>query len=133
MSLPLASARSLYKTINENFGTIVFCRRYLDRLGLRRYLAGVGFLPPQIPQFLTGIQMNTLVQHGVVDVYAPLVDVKGSYSAQFEHVCFPFVLMPTQTNDDRLFCCESQTRKLSVAEATIKSCIKTPHSTFSEE
>ncbi|KAL4929206.1 putative methionine aminopeptidase, type II [Aspergillus undulatus] len=67
--LPLASARSLYKTINENFGTIVFCRRYLDRLGLQRYLAG----------------MNTLVQHGVVDVYPPLVDVKGSYSAQWEH------------------------------------------------
>ncbi|KAL4988200.1 MetAP 2-2 [Aspergillus falconensis] len=69
VSLPLASARSLYKTINENFGTIVFCRRYLDRLGLQRYLAG----------------MNTLVQHGIVDVYAPLIDVKGSYSAQFEH------------------------------------------------
>ncbi|KAL4782532.1 peptidase M24, structural domain-containing protein [Aspergillus varians] len=69
VSLPLASARSLYKTINENFGTIVFCRRYLDRLGLQRYLAG----------------MNSLVQHGVVDVYQPLVDVKGSYSAQFEH------------------------------------------------
>ncbi|RDW70710.1 Methionine aminopeptidase 2-2 [Aspergillus mulundensis] len=69
VSLPLASARSLYKTINENFDTIVFCRRQLDRLGLQRYLAG----------------MNTLVQHGVVDVYAPLVDVKGSYSAQFEH------------------------------------------------
>ncbi|KAL4916068.1 peptidase M24, structural domain-containing protein [Aspergillus aurantiobrunneus] len=69
VSLPLASARSLYKTINENFGTIVFCRRYLDRLGLQRYLAG----------------MNSLVQHGIVDVYSPLVDVKGSYSAQFEH------------------------------------------------
>ncbi|KAI9369304.1 peptidase M24, structural domain-containing protein [Aspergillus egyptiacus] len=69
VSLPLASARSLYKTINENFGTIVFCRRYLDRLGLQRYLAG----------------MNALVQHGVIDMYAPLVDIKGSYSAQFEH------------------------------------------------
>ncbi|KAL4866093.1 hypothetical protein BDV12DRAFT_139703 [Aspergillus spectabilis] len=69
VSLPLASARSLWKTINQNFGTIVFCRRYLDRLGLDRYLAG----------------MNSLVQHGVVDVYAPLVDTKGSYSAQFEH------------------------------------------------
>ncbi|KAL3476776.1 peptidase M24, structural domain-containing protein [Aspergillus californicus] len=69
VSLPLASARSLLKTINENFGTIVFCRRYLDRLGLQRYLAG----------------MNTLVSHGIVDTYAPLVDIKGSYSAQFEH------------------------------------------------
>jgi methionyl aminopeptidase len=40
-SLPLASARRLHKTIRENFGTIVFCRRYLDRLGVDRYLAGV--------------------------------------------------------------------------------------------
>jgi hypothetical protein len=125
VSLPLASARSLYKTINENFGTIVFCRRYLDRLGLKRYLAGVGFLIHQIPQCLTGIQMNTLVQHGVVDVYAPLVDVKGSYSAQFEHVCFfPFFSTPARTNDDRLFFCESRTRKLSVAETTTESCIQ---------
>ncbi|KAL4884440.1 MetAP 2-2 [Aspergillus karnatakaensis] len=69
VSLPLASARNVWKTINENFGTIVFCRRYLDRLGLERYLAG----------------MNSLVQHGVVDVYPPLIDIKGSYSAQFEH------------------------------------------------
>lgn len=37
----LASARSLYQKINENFGTLVFCRRYLERLGVERYLAGV--------------------------------------------------------------------------------------------
>ncbi|KAH8432449.1 uncharacterized protein LDX57_010085 [Aspergillus melleus] len=65
----LASARSLYKTINDNFGTIVFCRRYLERLGVQRYLAG----------------MNDLVNKGVVDVYEPLIDTPGSYSAQFEH------------------------------------------------
>ncbi|KAL3456505.1 MetAP 2-2 [Aspergillus heterothallicus] len=69
VSLPLASARSLWKTINENFGTIVFSRRYLERLGTERYLAG----------------MNSLVNQGIVDVYPPLIDVKGSYSAQFEH------------------------------------------------
>lgn len=40
-SLPLASAKRLHKTIKENFGTIVFCRRYLDRIGVERYLAGV--------------------------------------------------------------------------------------------
>ena len=39
--LPLASARALLKTINQNFGTIPFCRRYLDRLGLDKYLLGV--------------------------------------------------------------------------------------------
>ncbi|KKK14759.1 hypothetical protein ARAM_006548 [Aspergillus rambellii] len=68
-SLSLASARSLYKTINENFGTIVFCRRDLDRLGIQRYLAG----------------MNSLVANGIVEAYAPLVDIQGSYSAQYEH------------------------------------------------
>ncbi|THC87665.1 hypothetical protein EYZ11_012890 [Aspergillus tanneri] len=66
---PLASARSLYKTIDENFGSIVFCRRYLERLGVERYLAG----------------MNSLVSRGVVEEYAPLMDIEGSYSAQFEH------------------------------------------------
>lgn len=41
VSLPLASSRRLLKTIKENFGTLVFCRRYLERLGTERYLAGV--------------------------------------------------------------------------------------------
>ncbi|EXJ80047.1 methionyl aminopeptidase [Capronia epimyces CBS 606.96] len=67
--LPLASARRLHKTIRENFSTLVFCRRYLDRLGLERYLAG----------------MNCLISNGIVESYQPLADIKGSYSAQFEH------------------------------------------------
>ncbi|KAL2216106.1 methionine aminopeptidase 2-like protein [Thermoascus aurantiacus ATCC 26904] len=67
--LNLSSARSLLKTINENFGTIVFCRRYLDRLGLDKYLVG----------------MNSLITNGIVDMYPPLNDVEGSYTAQFEH------------------------------------------------
>ncbi|KOS45946.1 hypothetical protein ACN38_g3148 [Penicillium nordicum] len=36
----LASAKTLYQKINENFGSLVFCRRYLERLGVERYLAG---------------------------------------------------------------------------------------------
>ncbi|OAA33021.1 Peptidase M24A, methionine aminopeptidase, subfamily 2 [Moelleriella libera RCEF 2490] len=39
--LPLTSANRLYKTIRDNFGTLVFCRRYLERLGVERYLVGV--------------------------------------------------------------------------------------------
>jgi len=69
LSLPLASAKRLHTTIRENFGTLVFCRRYLDRLGLDKYLAG----------------MNCLVSNGIVEPYQPLTDIKGSYSAQFEH------------------------------------------------
>ncbi|KAJ6256189.1 hypothetical protein Dda_9024 [Drechslerella dactyloides] len=68
-SLPLASARRLHKTIRENFGTLVFCRRYLERLNVDRYLAG----------------MNCLVSNGIVEAYQPLMDIEGSYSAQFEH------------------------------------------------
>ena len=30
--------------------------------------------------------MNCLVSNGIVEQYGPLADVKGSYSAQFEHV-----------------------------------------------
>ncbi|KIW88919.1 methionine aminopeptidase, type II [Cladophialophora bantiana CBS 173.52] len=67
--LPLASARRLHKTIRENFSTLVFCRRYLDRLGAERYLAG----------------MNCLVSNGIVEPHLPLMDIEGSYSAQFEH------------------------------------------------
>ncbi|PKY02387.1 peptidase M24A, methionine aminopeptidase [Aspergillus campestris IBT 28561] len=66
---PLATARSLYKSINENFGSLVFSRHSLERLGVDRYLAG----------------MNNLVSKGVMDVYPPLMDVRGSFSAQFEH------------------------------------------------
>ncbi|KAJ5907325.1 Winged helix-turn-helix transcription repressor DNA-binding [Penicillium taxi] len=65
----LASAKSLYKTINANFGSLVFCRRYLERLGIQSYLAG----------------MNDLVSQEVVEVYRPLMDTHGSVSAQFEH------------------------------------------------
>ncbi|KAJ5988818.1 hypothetical protein N7481_004028 [Penicillium waksmanii] len=69
ISAPLTSARTLYKTINDNFNSIVFARRYLERLGVERYLAG----------------MNYLVSQGVVESYPPLMDIEGSYSAQFEH------------------------------------------------
>ncbi|KAM0345720.1 hypothetical protein ACHAPU_006073 [Fusarium lateritium] len=69
VNLPFTSANKLYKVIREQFGTIVFCRRYLERLGVDRYLAG----------------LNSLVSNGIIEAYEPLADVKGSYSAQFEH------------------------------------------------
>ncbi|KAH3979433.1 methionine aminopeptidase [Parastagonospora nodorum] len=65
-----ASAKSLLRTIDENFGTLVFARRQLERL-------------PGVEKWHLG--MKTLVQAGVVESYAPLVDVEGSYVAQFEH------------------------------------------------
>ena len=64
------SAKSLLKTIDANFGSLVFAKRYLERVGAENYHFG----------------MRSLVQHGIVETYAPLVDIKGSYIAQFEHV-----------------------------------------------
>lgn len=64
-------AKSLLKTIDENFGTLVFSRRYLENLGVKNYHLG----------------MKSLLAEGIVDYYEPLVDVPGSYVAQFEHVC----------------------------------------------
>lgn len=30
--------------------------------------------------------MRNLISHGVIETYAPLNDIAGSYTAQFEHV-----------------------------------------------
>ncbi|GJN67980.1 methionine aminopeptidase 2 [Purpureocillium lilacinum] len=69
VDLRLSSAKSLLSVINKNFGTLPFCRRYLDRLGQEKYLLG----------------LNSLVNSGIVEAYPPLCDKKGSYTAQFEH------------------------------------------------
>ncbi|KAL8720349.1 MAG: hypothetical protein Q9225_002777 [Loekoesia sp. 1 TL-2023] len=77
-SVPLrvSSARTLLNSITKNFGTLPFCRRYLDRLGHEKYLLG----------------LNNLVSSGIVEAYPPLCDQKGSYTAQFEHT---ILLRPT--------------------------------------
>lgn len=76
VALRVNSARTLLNVINKNFGTLPFCRRYLDRLGQDKYLLG----------------LNNLVESGIVEAYPPLCDVKGSYTAQLEHC---FTLRPT--------------------------------------
>lgn len=76
VALRVSSAKSLLNVITKNFGTLPFCRRYLDRLGQDKYLLG----------------LNNLVSSGIVEAYPPLVDKKGSYTAQFEHT---ILLRPT--------------------------------------
>jgi methionyl aminopeptidase len=41
VNLHLSSSKSLLNTVKKNFGTLPFCRRYLDRLGQEKYLLGV--------------------------------------------------------------------------------------------
>lgn len=76
VSLRTQRSRSLLNTIDKNFGTLAFCRRYLDRLGEEKYLMG----------------LKSLVDSGIVNPYPPLCDQKGCYTAQFEHT---LVLRPT--------------------------------------
>lgn len=62
--------------INKEYGTLAFCRRFLDRIGEKNHL----------------IALTNLVREGFIDDCPPLCDIKGSYVAQFEHT---LVLKPT--------------------------------------
>ena len=72
----LQRAKTLLNTINQNFSTLAFCRRWLDRLGESKYLMG----------------LKNLCDTGIIDPYPPLCDIKGCYTAQFEHT---LLLRPT--------------------------------------
>jgi len=74
--LRLTSAKSLLRTISKEFGTLPFCRRYLDRVGETKHL----------------FALNHLVSQGIVQGYPPLYENKGAMTAQFEHT---FILRPT--------------------------------------
>ncbi|KAJ1653008.1 Methionine aminopeptidase 2 [Dispira simplex] len=75
-STGVARAKPLLQSINKHFGTLPFCRRYLDRVGESKYLLG----------------LRSLVDSGIVGAYPPLCDIEGSYTAQFEHT---ILLRPT--------------------------------------
>ncbi|GAB6029152.1 Methionine aminopeptidase 2 [Chamberlinius hualienensis] len=74
--LRLATSKKLLYVINQNFGTLAFCRRWLDRLGQKKYL----------------MALKDLIDKDIVSPYPPLCDVKGCYTAQFEHT---ILLRPT--------------------------------------
>ncbi|XP_040569547.1 methionine aminopeptidase 2 [Lepeophtheirus salmonis] len=76
VQLRLQRSKQLLNCINKNFSTLAFCRRWLDRLGETRYL----------------MALKDLGEKGIVEPYPPLCDVKGSYTAQFEHT---ILLRPT--------------------------------------
>ncbi|KAI9016793.1 peptidase M24, structural domain-containing protein [Hyaloraphidium curvatum] len=75
-SIRLPRAKQLFNTISKTFGTLPFCRRYLDRIGETKYL----------------LALKSLVDSGIVEPYPPLVDVRGCYTAQYEHT---LLLRPT--------------------------------------
>lgn len=72
MQLRSEKAQQLLKHIHKSYKTLAFCRKWLDRDGYDRHL----------------MNLNRLVDEGAVNKYPPLVDIKGSYTAQFEHTIY---------------------------------------------
>eukprot|EP01125_Pyxidicula_operculata_P001499 TRINITY_DN11364_c0_g1_i1.p1 TRINITY_DN11364_c0_g1~~TRINITY_DN11364_c0_g1_i1.p1 ORF type:complete len:438 (-),score=143.53 TRINITY_DN11364_c0_g1_i1:238-1551(-) len=70
------TTKLLYSYIKKKYDTLAFCRRWLDEDGQTRHIAS----------------LRQLVQAGLVTAHLPLCDVKGSYTAQYEHT---LVLRPT--------------------------------------
>jgi methionyl aminopeptidase len=62
-------AKKLLKVIDDNFGTLAWCKRWVDDLGVEGYQLG----------------LKELVDCRIVGAYPPLCDRKGSYVAQYEH------------------------------------------------
>ncbi|KAH8249288.1 hypothetical protein KR032_008124 [Drosophila birchii] len=74
--LRLQSSKQLLGTINKHFGTLAFCKRWLDRAGATKYQ----------------MALKDLCDKGIVEAYPPLCDIKGCYTAQYEHT---IMLRPT--------------------------------------
>mmetsp|Transcript_24145 Transcript_24145/g.63734 ORF Transcript_24145/g.63734 Transcript_24145/m.63734 type:complete len:512 (-) Transcript_24145:37-1572(-) len=74
--LRVKSSKALLHAIEQNFGTLAFCRRWLDDAGQGRHL----------------MALKNLVDNDLVQPYPPLCDAKGSYVTQMEHT---ILLRPT--------------------------------------
>jgi len=75
-SLRNQRTRQLFSYLNQKYSTLAFCRRWLDEDGQTNHIAG----------------LRQLVSAGLISQHPPLCDVKGSYTAQFEHT---ILLRPT--------------------------------------
>ncbi|CAG8465954.1 10661_t:CDS:10 [Cetraspora pellucida] len=69
VTLRIKKAKSLLNNITKHFGTLPFCRRYLDRVGETKY----------------ALALKHLVDSNVVESYPPLVDIKESESDNFRN------------------------------------------------
>ena len=100
--LRLPKAKSLLNTIQKHFSTLAFCRRWLDRAGETKYLMyfnlRLKFNFVQLKAyficfiFIIKRALKNLCDVGIVDPYPPLCDIKGCYTAQYEHT---ILLRPT--------------------------------------
>ncbi|OQR84590.1 methionine aminopeptidase [Achlya hypogyna] len=86
--LRLPRAKKLLSHITRTFGTLPFCRRWLERED-----GGSLFVNPKgAKQDKYKVALKNLVDNGIITTYPPLCDVVGSYTAQYEHT---LILKPT--------------------------------------
>lgn len=88
VALRMATSQKLLGHISKTFGTLAFCRRWLERLDGGSF--HVNGNQGKQEKYLGGLK--NLCDLGLVTPYPPLVDVTGSYVAQYEHT---LVLRPT--------------------------------------
>jgi methionine aminopeptidase type II len=87
--LRMASAKRLLAHIDKTFGTLAFCRRWLERPD-GGSAAVHGATGGKQEKYLGALK--NLCDVGIVQPYPPLCDIKGSYVAQYEHT---ILLRPT--------------------------------------
>ncbi|EAY19162.1 Clan MG, family M24, aminopeptidase P-like metallopeptidase [Trichomonas vaginalis G3] len=63
------SEQKLLTLLQDNFKTMAFCQRFIERAGDRTY----------------SLTLNELIKNKIVKPYPPLSDVEGSYVSQHEH------------------------------------------------
>ena len=86
--LKLDKSKKLLAHINKTFGTLAFCRKWLERDDGGSF--AVNGLEGKQQQYIGALK--NLCDVGIIQQYPPLVDVKGSYTAQYEHT---ILLRPT--------------------------------------
>jgi methionyl aminopeptidase len=86
--LTMPRTKKLYAHITRTFGTLPFCRRWLERDD-----GGSATLNPKgAKQERYLLALKELVDKGLAMAVPPLVDIPGSYTAQYEHT---IILRPT--------------------------------------
>jgi methionyl aminopeptidase len=77
----MQSSKRLLGHINKTFGTLAFCRRWLERDdGGSAFVNGDNGKQTKYMGAL-----KNLCDAGIVQAYPPLCDVNGCYTAQYEH------------------------------------------------
>ncbi|GMH90112.1 hypothetical protein TL16_g11669, partial [Triparma laevis f. inornata] len=79
--LRLNSAKKLLGHINKTFGTLAFCRRWLERDDGGSFTTNS--LQGKQSKYIGALK--NLCDAGIVCAYPPLVDIEGCYTAQYEH------------------------------------------------